>query len=579
MASELSSVRLFKNVGGINDNFDPIHIEDNQASDLLNVYFDRGSICKRPGSIKRNKTKVTLGTLGWTGLYDFQSQDGSTRKFIACTDDKVYYWKDATDEWQDISDVAFTEAYWSFATFVNSSAASIAILTNGNEGVRKWTGSGNVAPLGGSPPFTKAKYLAVHNNQLIAANCYESLWLPSRVRISDIKNGESWQTNGYIDIAEDDDIITGIISVKDMLVIFERDHIYLANGFYPTNWTKHLAVNGVGCVAPRSIQIIESPQYGRAIVYLAEDGLHIYQGGNSSPNISRILIENTVRSLRDLKIENACSANYKKLGLYLLWVPTGSSDENNLLIVYDYINNAFSLWDIPASSAAIVENPSTDVPELFTGDYQGFVLKQDQGNADGGAGDNGTATAAGATTLTDSTKAWTINEWQGVSVRIMAGTGLGQERVIVSNTATQLTVAAWAANPDTSSQYSIGFIKAHYQTKWFDYGVPERRKGNRKLEMVLAQEGNYDLEVWDKLDFASGEGARNTINLVASGDLLGSTFILGTSKLGGVSAFSKKISMNGAGKFIQFKFQTLWENQPFKIHGWTNHIKPLGLGE
>lgn len=68
----------------------------------------------------------------------------------------------------------------------------------------------------------------------------------------------------------------------------------------------------------------------------------------------------------------------------------------------------------------------------------------------------GTATAGGATTLTNSAKTWTVNQWANYQVRITAGTGAGQVRTIASNTATALTVSsAWAANPDATSQYVI----------------------------------------------------------------------------------------------------------------------------
>jgi len=68
----------------------------------------------------------------------------------------------------------------------------------------------------------------------------------------------------------------------------------------------------------------------------------------------------------------------------------------------------------------------------------------------------GTATAGGATTLTNSGKAWGTNMWANNQVRITAGTGVGQIRTISSNTGTVLTVsAAWAVNPDATSVYSI----------------------------------------------------------------------------------------------------------------------------
>lgn len=68
----------------------------------------------------------------------------------------------------------------------------------------------------------------------------------------------------------------------------------------------------------------------------------------------------------------------------------------------------------------------------------------------------GTATAGGASTLTNSAKTWTTNQWANSQVRIVSGTGAGQIRTIASNTGTVLTTsAAWTTAPDATSVYSI----------------------------------------------------------------------------------------------------------------------------
>ena len=70
--------------------------------------------------------------------------------------------------------------------------------------------------------------------------------------------------------------------------------------------------------------------------------------------------------------------------------------------------------------------------------------------------DAGIATAGAASTLTDSTKSWAVNRWANYCVRILAGTGAGQIRPIVSNTSTVLTViGTWDTNPDSTSAFSI----------------------------------------------------------------------------------------------------------------------------
>lgn len=68
----------------------------------------------------------------------------------------------------------------------------------------------------------------------------------------------------------------------------------------------------------------------------------------------------------------------------------------------------------------------------------------------------GWTTSGTATTLVDSTKSWVNNQWANCRVRVITGTGEGNDVVITSNTATTLTVASWnVATPDTTSKYDI----------------------------------------------------------------------------------------------------------------------------
>jgi hypothetical protein len=68
----------------------------------------------------------------------------------------------------------------------------------------------------------------------------------------------------------------------------------------------------------------------------------------------------------------------------------------------------------------------------------------------------GWATSGSSTTLVDTTKNWRINQYQNCRVRIVSGTGEGNDVVITSNTATTLTVASWnVATPDATSKYEI----------------------------------------------------------------------------------------------------------------------------
>lgn len=88
------------------------------------------------------------------------------------------------------------------------------------------------------------------------------------------------------------------------------------------------------------------------------------------------------------------------------------------------------------------------------------------GNIYGGGGSGSLAGTSGtATTISWATAGWTVNEWATgrYQVRIIAGTGAGQTRIISSNTATTLTVSpSWTA-PDATSWFVIENIDTFVQ--------------------------------------------------------------------------------------------------------------------
>lgn len=68
---------------------------------------------------------------------------------------------------------------------------------------------------------------------------------------------------------------------------------------------------------------------------------------------------------------------------------------------------------------------------------------------------SGTATSATSTTLTDTTKSVKVNSYKNFWIITTGGTGSGQVRKILSNTANTVTVAAWSVTPDATTTYKV----------------------------------------------------------------------------------------------------------------------------
>lgn len=119
------------------------------------------------------------------------------------------------------------------------------------------------------------------------------------------------------------------------------------------------------------------------------------------------------------------------------------------------------LWGLPS------RRPFSVLPGSAAVGYTGTET-MDLGNAtsafDGSSvyGDTGTCTSANSDDLSDSTKAWGVNQWKGWLVAVTGGSGSGQVKRIGSNTATELDISGaapagglWATTPDATSTYII----------------------------------------------------------------------------------------------------------------------------
>jgi hypothetical protein len=119
---------------------------------------------------------------------------------------------------------------------------------------------------------------------------------------------------------------------------------------------------------------------------------------------------------------------------------------------------------IGMSTESAVQSITSTVPASIPvgGPQPGFLVNV-ASTAAFGVSSTGTATAGAASTLTDSGKTWTVNQWVDSEIRITSGTGAGQKRMITSNTATAVTVSKpWTVTPNATSVYSIGDITQAY---------------------------------------------------------------------------------------------------------------------
>ena len=191
---------------------------------------------------------------------------------------------------------------------------------------------------------------------------------------------------------------------------------------------------------------------------LARDlrGYSIHITGGPNAGVTLPILSNTIGATAIITVATQASAFTASTTFRLLtprWyvlnaITAAGTTTAGVFRFYDFATNTWASAETGATDgiapAAVIGTDSKLVatPSWMGDGYAAFAT--------------GTATAGGASTLTNSGKTWATDQWRNYQVRIVSGTGAGQIRSIASNTGTVLTTStAWTTQPDATSVYNI----------------------------------------------------------------------------------------------------------------------------
>ncbi len=197
-------------------------------------------------------------------------------------------------------------------------------VANGLDAPRKYDGA-TLALIGGSPPH--ASYVAAHKNRL---------WLArgSRLYFSDLLNIDSWPVLNFIDIMPNDgDTITGLLTYGDYLIISKQHSMWMLTGEGINTFQVRRIHADRGAYAPRSLCIVN-----QMLCFISDDG--IYFSDFTQPVLASERMRQTWAGLNKRRL-NLVASWFTEHKLYVA-VPNGTSQRNNLVIVYDALRQAFA---------------------------------------------------------------------------------------------------------------------------------------------------------------------------------------------------------------------------------------------
>ncbi len=260
----------------------------------------------------------------------------------------------------------------------------------------------------------------------------------------------------------DEDEITGLMPYGSALYVLKERHVYSL-----TFVRQPIIDAAVNLIASRGCVNDRCWVYHEGVAYLLdEQGAYRFNGYKAEPISEQIqdLFRGSTLDWANKKWWFAAVDPARHLIFFHVGFTADSSTRPKKSLVYNVRNETWDVdeycWELGGACVSRISGQA----RLLVGSQNDVVLAY-SGTSDMVAAVRGTASDATSTTLSDSTQSWTIDAYADAPIAIVAGTGKGQRRRIVSNTETQLNLeSAWTTTPDSTSVYLIGAIEWSHKT-------------------------------------------------------------------------------------------------------------------
>lgn len=323
---DIKILTLEKLDAGYFPNMDFNDVPDGGSPDCRHVFYRRSALRVFPGMDLLNSSAAAT-TYG-SGLHYININ--GVQKRVAVFGTKFY--EDVSGTWTDRTG-AITISSGDLVQFLdhqqNANKYVIGVPGGGNAPF-KWTGSGNAAVLGGSPPnFTT---IAKYHNAIFGAVDENVYW-------SDTSDPETWDTAKWIKPFEKD--VKCLVSHGPKLAVLMEDHIGSIQGYdYLDYEAEEKEITTFGCVGKHAAKnCFWGESDLKVIATVAKDGVWVF---DEAFGTNKILGDNHFKdTFNQSYLYKSSMAYWRDENLLFIALPAGSSTEPNYLII---VNTKTGAW-------------------------------------------------------------------------------------------------------------------------------------------------------------------------------------------------------------------------------------------
>lgn len=305
------------------------YIDVRNFRDVQNMEYNQFEISKRLG-------KFALGSSLAERIQGIkQLQVGSNYYIVRIGLTKTELLDQNANTWSNIGHAVWTGTSADRLDFAFPilTGAKIMVMTNGVDAIRKYTGAGNTAVLGGSPPL--ARYCVAYGGYLVLFYTTEggtTYYL--RARWSDTGLPETWAGGnaGASNLLEDEDDITGVGVFGDYITIHKQGSIFVGYLVSTSQVFRFDRKNtGAGAISHDTIRNLPTGEQ----IFLARDGFRLFNG-ITAPLIDNPVMDELRTQMAPQYLFKATAVVVKERDEYWCGIPLGSQTEPETVYKYNY---------------------------------------------------------------------------------------------------------------------------------------------------------------------------------------------------------------------------------------------------
>ncbi len=349
----------------------PSTFVDDRAGFPQNMRVLKKEMRKRPGKTLYGASPISDNTqIMGLGVLEL----ASIKYLIRASKTKLERFNTTTGAWDSINDTPFAGGDEDFMHFANVPESSLIAMTNGIDRIRKWTGVGNNALLGGSPPI--CKYMAYLSPYLILAHITDGDVLPWKVQWCDTGKPEVWSGGnaGSELLTDEASQIQNIMKMNEYAAVYKEDSLWLGRKIDTSEVFKFDCVKtGVGLASPKAVADAGGQHY-----FMGLNDFYVWNG--LRPESIGAPVRDRVFSTIDREKIKRCFALFIK-NLQEVWFFVFTTGQTWPTEVWKYsINTGFWYYDTCTSLTAAIawKKVATDAWNDISGSWDEQFLNWDE---------------------------------------------------------------------------------------------------------------------------------------------------------------------------------------------------------